>query len=96
MLSDLIYGNIDILLLTETKLESSFPSLNFKLNGFKNPFRRDRSIHGAGMILYIREDIPLKLLSGIHLPENCECFFIEIYFKNRKWLLGSFYNPTKS
>ena len=63
MLSDLIYGNIDILLLTETKLDSSFPSLNFQLNGFKNPFRRDRSIHGGGIILYIREDI---------LPSYCQ------------------------
>ena len=92
----MIYGNIDIRLLTETKLDSSFPSLNFKLNGFKNPFRRDRSIHGGGIILYIREDISSKLLSGIHLHENCQCFFMELYFKNRKWLLGSFYNPAKS
>ena len=66
MLSDMISGKIDINLITETKLDSSFPSLNFKIKGCSNSFRRDRSCHGGGIMLYIRKDIPAKLLTSIY------------------------------
>ena len=93
---NIIIGKIDILLISETKLDGSFPQSNFKITGFSSPFRLDRSGNGGGIILYTRQDIPAKLLSSYTLPNICECMFIEINLRNRKWLLGSFYNPSKS
>ena len=48
---------------TETKLDESFPIGHFFINGFSIPFRLDRDRNGGGILLYIRENIPSKLLT---------------------------------
>ena len=68
ILSDIIVGKIDILLISETKLDDSFPTSYFTIKGYSQPFRLDRSINGingGGILLYIREDIPCKRLDNI-------------------------------
>ena len=57
MLIDIIVGKIDILLISETKLDDTCPLSNFKIPVFSNLFRRDRSSYGGGILFYIREDI---------------------------------------
>ena len=41
-------NNIDILLITETKLDSSFPSQQFAIEGYSLPLRLDRTSEGWG------------------------------------------------
>ena len=60
MLSDLIKGYIVILLVSETKIDSSFTTSQFLIPGFLPPFRLDRSKNGGDLLLYVREDIPVK------------------------------------
>ena len=50
MLTQLIIGKIDILFLSETKLHDSFTSTQFLLPGFSPPYRRNRNIHGGGIM----------------------------------------------
>ena len=57
-LISLMKGNIDILMISETKLDQSFPVNHFMINGFSAPFRLDRNDKVGVIILYIREDIP--------------------------------------
>ena len=47
-------------MISETKLDESFPIGQFLKKGFSTPFRLDRNCHGGGILLYIREDIPLN------------------------------------
>ena len=49
-------------MISETKIDASFPIGHFLLNGYSTPFRLDRNAHGGGILLYIWEDIPSKLL----------------------------------
>ena len=42
-LSDLVTGKVDILVISETKIDASFPSPQFLIPGFTEPCRRDRS-----------------------------------------------------
>ena len=49
-----ISQNLDILLLSETKLDSSFPTGQFLMNGFRKPYRLDRCSNGGGLLLFIR------------------------------------------
>ena len=56
-----ICANLDILLISETKLDDSFPSAQFLLDGFSKPYRLDRCSNGGGILLYIRDDIPSRL-----------------------------------
>ena len=57
----MVKDNVDILLISETKIDSSFPTAQFDMNGFTT-YRRDRNINGGGIILHVREDIPSSLL----------------------------------
>ena len=69
--------NLDILLITQTKLESSFPSEQFHIPGYCSPYRLDRNSHGGGILLYIREDILSKLLET-GFEKGVEAIFVEI------------------
>ena len=59
------------LAIAETKIDDSFPSTQFNINGYLNPkeFRRDRTINGGGMLIYIRKGIPCKRLKKFECEE---------------------------
>ena len=58
----MIENNVDTLLISETNLNDSFPSGQFKLCVFNMFYRYDRDSMGGGLLLYISDDIPTKLL----------------------------------
>ena len=74
-----ITGNIDILVISETKLDSSFPAGQFFINGYSEPFRIDRNSQRGGIMLYVREDILSKLLGT-----ETEVFYVEINLRKKK------------
>ena len=84
LLMSLIKNNVDILMISETKLDESFPDGQFTVKGYSKPFRLDRNKNGGGIMLYVREDIPARLISVEKSP--IEAMFIEINLRNRKWL----------
>ena len=96
-LTNLINGNIDILLVAETKIDDSFPTAQFCIPGYTLPYRCDRNIHGGGLLLYTRVDIPSKLVkfNASHNYSDCECMLVEINLHNKKWLIIGSYNPSK-
>ena len=49
--------------------------------------------NGGGIIIYVREDIPTKILTKHNLPEDIEGIFLEINFRKSKWLLCGIYHP---
>ena len=64
------------------------------MKGFSDPFRIDRNVHGGGILLYVKEDIPTKVLSLELIPS--ECFFVEFNLRKRKWLISCSCNPHKN
>ena len=94
-LSKIIINSVDICLISETKLNDSFPQGQFLINTFHTPFRKDRTDRGGGLLLYIREDIPCREII-INIEPNIEAIFVEINLKKRKWLIIGGYNPEKS
>ena len=64
MLSDQIKGNIDVLLISEIKIDDSFPNGNFLIDGFSMPCRLDRNSNDGRLMLFVREDIPSSLVEG--------------------------------
>ena len=60
-LQEQINGNVDILLISETKLDNSFPNGQFLIKGYSAPYRLDRGAKGEGIILFIGEYISSKL-----------------------------------
>ena len=57
---DQIKGNIDVLFVSETKTDDSFPNGNFLIDGFSTPYRLDRNSHVGGLMLFVREELKLK------------------------------------
>ena len=93
-LADIIKDNIDILMISETKVDDPFPHGQFFLDGFGTPFRQDQNGNGGGIMLFIRNDIPAKVGSTDGRP--IERFYAELNFRNKKWLLNCSYNPKHS
>ena len=59
----MLHNNLDILLISETKIDSSFPTAQFQIEGYTT-YRLDRNANGEGIHLYIRKDIPATLLNS--------------------------------
>ena len=51
-------------MISKTKIDESFPLAQFKVNGFNAPFRLDRNSNGGGIMLFVRDDIPAKLIAS--------------------------------
>ena len=86
-LADLIKGKIDVLMLSESKIGDSFLDRQFFLDGYSTSYRLDRNRSGGGIMSFVRNDIPSKMISIEKLPT--ESFLIELSLKKKRWLLQS-------
>ena len=59
----IIGNNIDIFLISETKLDDSFRTVQFLIKGFSVPKRFDINSKGGRLVLHIREDLLSKILT---------------------------------
>ena len=59
------------------------------------PFRLDRTTHGGGILLLVREDILCKVIKT-ECDGDFEGIFVEINLRKKKLLLSCSYNPHKS
>ena len=89
-----VRGSIDILMVSERKLNDNFPEGQFLREDFHSPFRFDCNGNDGGIMLYVREDIPAKLLT--HDFPCAESFFVEINLYKKKWPRNCSYNPHKN
>ena len=78
-----IRGNVDILTVSETKIDDSFPNRQFLIDGYTAPYRLDRNSVGGGILVYVREDVSSKLISVNF--QNREGFFLEMNLRKKKW-----------
>ena len=53
-LVEILQSNVDILLISETTIDSSFPTAQFKIEGYTK-YSLDRNSNGGGILLYVRE-----------------------------------------
>ena len=95
-IKSLVSGKIDVFVINETKLDSSFPTEQFYIPGFRVPYRIDRDRNGGGTMIYVREDIPSKELTRHTFKDDIEGIFIELNFKKYKILVLGTYRPPNS
>ena len=81
----------DVLVVSETKLDSSFPNAQFQCSQYIS-YRRDRTARGGGIIAYVRADLPTREIHDIQL---CESIALEISGKEKFFLL-CLYNPPST
>ena len=61
---------VDILALTETKLDDTVHDSLFKIPHFHSPFTKHRSRHGGGVAIYTRNHISTRRLPELDCPEE--------------------------
>ena len=49
LLKEQMKGNIDILMISETKIDNTFPHSQFLIDGLSRPCRLDRDLIGVGI-----------------------------------------------
>ena len=80
LLSDIIKNNFNILMISETKLDISFPNGQFQIHGYPESYRLDRNGNRGGILVFIREDILTKLIDS---QMKVEGFFIELNLRRK-------------
>ena len=63
LLANQITRNVNVLVVSDTEPDASFPTDQFKIPSFSTPFWRDRSQYGGGLLVFLREEILAKHLS---------------------------------
>ena len=81
-LTSIVKENIGILMISETKLDSSFPQTQFRTEGYAiSQFRNDRNSHDGDIKLFIRKDVPAKKISITPLKDFEEIFVeLSLYY----------------
>ena len=90
------FGGFDIITLNETWLDCRSTSDDFLIQGFKEPFRRDRTNNRyGGVIIYVNSNIPCRRRYDIEV-DQVECIWVECVIHKKKYLIGTFYRPPNS
>ena len=92
-MSSLISENVDILIVAETKLDSSFPTTQFVIPGFHHPFRLDINRRSGGLLVYVKGSIPARVLTSFSTPADTQIIVFEINLRKEKWLFVGIYKP---
>ena len=79
---------LDILMISETKLNDSFTVLHRR-------FRLNDNKHGGGILLYVQNNINTILLTDHVFPNDSGASFTEIKVITCKWLVCCSYNPSR-
>ena len=89
-------GKTDVLFLSETKLDSSYPNAQFNVNQF-TIHRQDRNAHGGGLICYVRDTLPHKNRADIAVNENgIETIAIQIKTTDKNLFFLHVYRPPNT
>ena len=57
-----IASDIDALMISETKIDESFPASQFLIDGFSSTYRLDRNSNGGGILVNFKNNIITKSL----------------------------------
>ena len=81
-----VRGNIDILMISEAKIEASFPATQFLINGYTSPCRLNRKGRGGGILsLCLREH---TVITNYSQSSKYRRFFLETNLRKKKWVIS--------
>ena len=88
---------VDVLVITETKLDDTFTTSQFLVTGFSVPYRLYQNRNEGGIMTFMCYDIPSRVITKHVFPDDVEGLFMELNFRKAKWLLfGTYHLPTQS
>ena len=84
-LVEYVGNNLDILKISETKIDDTFPESQFLIESFSISYRLYRTAKGGEILIlpYIRQDILSKYLKKTTVSESFEGFFVELNLRSK-------------
>ena len=86
-LCSLISSHVDVLSITETKLDHSFPNTELLILNFHQPLCLDISRNSVGLLDFVRSSILARMLSNYRLPPDTQAIPSEINLIKRNGYL---------
>ena len=86
-------GNIDILLLTETWLNSDILYSVLIPNATYRIFRHDRAITGGGVAILVKNDLSAKIVTLETVYEHLEIVAVDLKLDKVQYRVICFYRP---
>ena len=84
---------LDIIFISETKLDQTFPTAQFAIEGFNKPYGLDIISNSGGLLFYVKANLPSKLIRFYNFPIEIQCIPIELNISTKKYALLSIYRP---
>ena len=82
-----------MLRIAETKIDSSFPTGQFSLEGYRSPYRLNVSNRRGRLLIYVNASIPTRYLKYEIKYKSIQIITFEINLRKEKWLVVSIYRP---
>ena len=76
----MILKNIHICLLSETKIDETFPNQQFNVNSYKKCCR-GRIKHAGGLLFYINENVTYRLKNDEVFSSDIKWFYLSFWLK---------------
>ena len=86
-------NNGDILLIDETKIDSSFTDAQFFIEGYNKPLRLNLSGRSGGLLIFTKSDLPTRQLTELKIPMDMQIMIFEWNLRKEKLLVVSVYKP---
>ena len=77
--------SLDYFVLSETKLDNSFPCAQFQIFNYEIKARRDQNKYGGGLIEFVKKGLIFKRLRIFETVDS-ECICSELTISNQKWV----------
>ena len=87
--------SLDYFILSETKLDESFLTAQFTLEGYEIRSRKDRGKYGGGLIEFVKDGFICKTIPE-HTSDKIECICSEFTISKNMWICFSIYRPPVS
>lgn len=90
----LISGKFDVLVLSETKLDSTNQNAILEINDY-TIYRQDKRSNSGGLMAYVSNNITSTIGPVIKCNDNMECMTIELILNGNKILVACIYKNPK-
>jgi len=84
--------NINVLVLTQTKLDQLIPNSLLMIPGYLEPIRHDRTNNGGGALVCVSENLVLSQKTQLQ-SERFEHVWIDLKYQNKTICINAFERP---
>ena len=68
----------------KTKFDKTFSNSQFQMDGFSLPYRLNRNRNCGGVMIFVKEDVPSKLLTKVNFQSDAKGLLVELNFRKLK------------